>query len=229
MTIVRARVNLSVMLLCLVFGPTGFGAVARAQTFSAELLTKKAGGQPADQPGRVYVSNQKVRIETPELADGFFVVDGERRTVLFARPRQHIFMDAKQSSPLTQVFVTVNANDACRTWQIMEAIAGGMDDLNDWRCDRLGRDIVDGRETIKYQVASRDHGRSYRWIDPQREFPVKLENEDGTAVMLENIEDAPQASILFAIPTDYRRFDPVQLIEQIKQSDVWVAPPGDVR
>ena len=39
------------------------------------------------------------------------------------------------------------------------------------------------------------------------------------------IVDAPQPSSLFAVPPDYRKFDPMQLINQIKQSDVWVEPP----
>jgi hypothetical protein len=37
--------------------------------------------------------------------------------------------------------------------------------------------------------------------------------------------DAPQPSNLFELPQDYHKFDPMQLIEQIKKSDVWVEPP----
>jgi hypothetical protein len=134
-------------------------------------------------------------------------------------------MDAKQSSPLTQLLVHVDPNDPCRQWQVMENIAGTSDAGGEWRCELLGGDVVDGRETMKYLVTSRQNRRSYRWIDPQREFPVRSETEDGTVVALRNIVDAPQPSSLFAVPPDYAKFDPMDLIEQLKRSDVWVEPP----
>jgi hypothetical protein len=216
----------SLMALCMFLGLPGLGDVARAQTFSADLVTRNVGVQP-DGEGRVYVSGAKVRIETPGFADGFFIVDvdGDRGDAWFVRPRLWLVMEARQSSPLTQLLVRVDPKDPCRQWQAMERIAGVTSGGGEWRCRLLGGDIVDGRETMKYEAISRQNRRSYRWIDPQREFLVRLETEDGTTVVLENIVDAPQPSSLFAVPPDYRKFDPMQLINQIKQSDVWVEPP----
>jgi hypothetical protein len=208
----------------MLLGLASLGAVARAQAFSADLVTRNVGVQPNGQ-GRVYVSGGKVRIETPGFADGFFIVDGERSAAWFVRPQKRLFMEARQSSPLTQLFVPVDPNDPCRQWQVMETVARVTDGGGDWRCDLLGREVVDGRETMKYLARSGRNRRSYRWIDPQREFPVRLESEDGTIVALEHIVDAPQPSSLFTLPADYHEFDPMQLIDQIKRSDVWVEPP----
>jgi hypothetical protein len=208
---------------CMLLGLASAGAVARAQTFSADLVTRNVGVQPNGQ-GRVYVSGGKVRIETPGFGDGFFMVDSARSAAWFVRPRQRLFMDARQSSPLTQLLVPVDPDDPCRQWQVMETIAGAADGGGEWRCDLLGREIVEGRETMKYLARSGPNRRSYRWIDPQRQFPVRLESEDGAIVALEQIVDAPQPSSLFELPPDYHRFDPIQLIEQIKRSDVWVEP-----
>jgi hypothetical protein len=224
---IKDMTGASLRALCVLLGLLGLGGVARAQTFSADLITRNVGVQPGGQ-GRVYVSGGKVRIETPGFADGFFIVDvddGDRGAAWFVRPRQWLVMDAKQSSPLTQLLVRVDPKDPCRRWQVMERIAGVTSGAGEWRCQLLGGDIVDGRETVKYEVISRQNRRSSRWIDPQREFLVKLEAEDGTMVALEHIVDAPQPSNLFAVPRDYRKFDPMQLIDQIKQSDVWVEPP----
>jgi hypothetical protein len=199
--------------LCLLLGFLGLGEVARAQTFSADLVTKHVGFQP-DGEGRVHVSGGKVRIEAPGFGDGFFIVDGDKGGAWFVRPRQWVVMDAKQSSPLTQFLVRVDPADPCRQWQAMERIAGVTDGGGDWHCNLLGMEIVDGRETLKYLA-----------IDRQREFLVRLETEDGTLVALEHIVDAPQPSSLFLVPASYSKFDPVQLINQVKQSDVWVEPP----
>ncbi len=176
-------------MLCLIFGLARFGYVGRAQTFAADLKTTRAGEQSKAAVGHVYVSHGNVRIETPELADGFFLVDAKQPAVWFLRPRQRLFMDARRSSPLTQIFVRVDPGDACRQWQLMEQVAGAGPGGDDWRCDRLGRDIVDGHETLKYQVTTRGDRRSYRWIDPLRQFPIRLEDADGTVVSLDLIVD----------------------------------------
>jgi hypothetical protein len=216
--------SVSLRMLCLLLGFLVLGDVARAQTFSADLVTRHVGFQP-DGQGRVHVSGGKVRIETPGFADGFFIVDSDKGGAWFVRPRQWVVMDAKQSSPLTQFLVRVDPDDPCRQWQAMERIAGVTDGSGDWHCTLLGVEIVDGRETLKYLAISRQNRRSFRWIDRQREFLVRLETEDGTLVTLEHIVDAPQPSSLFLVPASYSKFDPVQLINQVKQSDVWVEPP----
>src|ERR1700722_15462056 len=83
---------------CMLFGLASLGAVARAPTFSADLVTRKVGVQPNGQ-GRVYVSGGKVRIETPGFADGFFIVDvdGDRGDAWFVQPQRWLVMEARQS------------------------------------------------------------------------------------------------------------------------------------
>src|SRR5580698_10530480 len=77
------------------------GASAQAQQFSADLVTVKGNGASA-LAGRLRVSGDEVRIETPELSDGFFVVKGAKAAAFFVRPMARLFMDARQSSRLTQ-------------------------------------------------------------------------------------------------------------------------------
>lgn len=76
-----------------------FVSIANASQFSADIVSTNADGQPAGPPGKVYVSNDKVRIETPDVAGGFFIIDGATNAAFFVRPSQRVFMDAKQSSP----------------------------------------------------------------------------------------------------------------------------------
>jgi hypothetical protein len=40
-----------------------------------------------------------------------------------------------------------------------------------------------------------------------------------------NIHEAPQPESLFVVPAGYRKFDPQQLVDRVRQSDVWVEPP----
>src|ERR1700722_5231549 len=83
---------------------------ASAQQFSADLVTLRGDGASAP-AGRLRVSSDKVRIETPELADGFFVVEGAKPAAFFLRPAAKLFMDARQSSRLSRIFVPVETDN----------------------------------------------------------------------------------------------------------------------
>ena len=197
-----------------------------AYEFSADIVSRDADGVSVGTGARLYVSNRMVRIETPEASAGFFLIDGAAGTAFFVRPTQQAFMDAKQSTRFTQIFVPVDPNDPCQQWQAAAKNAGVPSAGGDWRCGRIDTTIVDGRRTIEYRVVSPDQKPSQRWIDPDLEFPVRLRSADGTTIALEHIRVEAQPASLFAVPPDYRKSDPQALIERIKHSDVWVGAPS---
>lgn len=201
-------------------------APARAQQFSADLLTLKDDGASAP-AARLRVSGDKVRIETPELADGFFVIEGTKHAAFFVRPAARLFMEARQSNRLTRLFVPVDPDNPCRQWEAMATVAGivNQDAKNqgNWRCERIGEETVDGNNTIAYRAILSPNQELLGWIDPVRKFPLRIKTEDGVVIAAQNIRDEPQSAQLFEIPSGLRKFDPEALIRQIKQSDVWVA------
>jgi hypothetical protein len=192
--------------------------------FSADLVYDKAGVRTAAHSGKLNVADRKIRIELPDLAIGFFIVRSDAAAAYFVKPAQRVFMDAKQTSELTQLLVPVDPDDPCRQWQAMAQIAGVTDQGAAWRCERIGDESIAGRRTIKYQGISPREDRYLIWIDPRIDFVVKLEANDGS-VEVANIQEGPQPAQLFEIPAGYAKFDPQKLIDRIKQSDVWVEPP----
>jgi hypothetical protein len=196
---------------------------APAQQFSADLVKAEAGGKPHPS-GRINVSGGRVRLQTSDVPAGYFLVLGTEATY-FLRPAAKVFMDAKQSSLLTQVFVAIDPDNPCTQWQAAARVAGAADDGAQRRCQRVGDDTVDGRRTIKYQAISPQGRQYFVWVEPQLPFPVRLQLDDGVAVETVNIRETPQDDSLFSIPAGYRKFDPQQLIERIRHSDVWVEPP----
>jgi hypothetical protein len=201
-------------------------ATARAQQFSADLVMLRHDGEAPTPAGRLHVFDNKVRLETPELADGFFLIDGGMPSAYFVRPAARIFMQARQSSRLTRIFVPVDPANPCRQWQAMAKLAG-IAEQGDWHCERSGEETIGGRDTIRYLAVSGSGQEFSGWIDPARKFPLRIKMEDGAIVAAENIRDEPQPAQLFEMPVGLRRFDPRALIEQIKQSDVWVDGPTD--
>jgi hypothetical protein len=56
---------------------------------------------------------------------------------------------------------------------------------------------------------------------------LRIKTEDGSTITAENVRDEPQPAQLFEIPPGFRKFDPLNLIQRIKPSDVWVAGEND--
>jgi hypothetical protein len=194
----------------------------RAQQFSAELVRKQYG--VTTPMGQLRVSDDKVRIESPDFPDGFFLIDGGQPSAYFVRPAARLFMDAKQSNALTRLFVTVDPDNPCRQWQAMAQVAG-LADHDNWRCEQIGIETIGVRETTAFRAVP-GNGRSFvGWIDRAHRFPLQIKTDDGSIVTTESIRDEEQPASLFELPKGARKFDPQALIERIKQSDVWVAPP----
>jgi hypothetical protein len=196
---------------------------AQAQQFSAQLVSSNVIGKVASASGRIYVADRRVRIETAEFPDSFLIVDTAVPVAYLVRPAQRIFMESKQSSRLTWLFVPLDPADPCSEWQVMAEVAG-MSDTPRWRCVAQGRESVEGRSAVKFVITS-PRGHSAGWIDPQLKFPIKIVSEDGVVLALKNINESPQPADIFEFPRNYKKFDPRLVIERLKHTDAWVEPP----
>ncbi len=204
------------LMLCVLLTLMAAPAVALespAREFSAEVVSRDSHGETATTVARLYAAHGKVRIETVETFKDYYLIDQDAPSALLVRPGQRVFLKARQSSPLTQVFVPVDASDPCRQWRRAAQDADGGRDLADWRCERI--------KGSHYRIADDEQ----RFIDARLGFPVKVISADGTSLRLEHIRETAQAADLFIVPVGLREFDPRELVERIKQSDVWAAPP----
>jgi hypothetical protein len=133
-------------------------------------------------------------------------------------------MDARQSSELTWLFVPVDPDQPCGRWQAMAHLAG-LAEQGDRRCERTGEEEIDGRHAVIFHAVI-GSAELFGWVDRARKFPLRIKTKDGI-IALQQIKDEPQAASLFTPPSKFRKFSPEALIEQIKQSDVWVAGEKD--
>jgi hypothetical protein len=205
-------------------GSAGALAQSSSQSFSADIASRDAGGALLGATAKLHVANHKARIELPGAADGFFISDTDAGTALFVRSTQRLYLDARQSTPLTRIFVWVDPRDPCRQWQAAAATAG-MVGTGEWRCEPVERAIVNEHQVIEYRVSMSDGQSSYGWVDSMIGFPVKWRAADGNLFVLENILLDAQPANLFSVPPDYRKLDPQALLERIKHSDVWADSP----
>ena len=201
--------------------------VASAQQFSAELSRRDAAGQISK--GLLLVAGDNIRIEAPDLRSGFFLVRTDAKTVYFVQPDRQVFMDARQSSVLTELLVPVDPDAPCLKWQEMAQISGSAAGGAAWQCNRAATETHDGHAILKYDMTS-PRGRHYSsWIDPRLRYVVRIESYDGNTTELKNVLEAPQQDSAFTMPTGLRKFDPARLMDIVKHSDVWVDPAKDSR
>jgi hypothetical protein len=199
----RTAVSASAMLLIALYSAAGRADLPQA--FSADVVKRDSNGAAVGQPAKLRVWDSKTRLDTAEAAGGFFLTDASAATAWFVRFGQHVFMDAKQSTPLTRIFVRVDPHDPCRQWQAAALIAGIGGEAT-WRCGPI---------------------RDAAIIDPVLQFPIKWRSPDGGSLVLENIRVEAQPAELFAVPAGYQKLDPETLVERIKHSDVWAPAPEE--
>jgi hypothetical protein len=167
---------------------------------------------------RLYAAHYKVRIELSESPSDFFLIDQQTPSTLLVRPGQRLYVNARQSSPLTQVFVPIDISDPCQQWRSAFEDATAGKGRDHWRCNKS--------RASEFSIASTEDAVELRLIEPHLRFPVKAVAADGTSLTLENIHEAPQQADLFMVPRGYHAFDPMAVVERIKHSDVWAAPPS---
>ena len=197
--------------------------------FSADIVTRDASGAEIGTSGRLYAASGKIRIETADAAAGYFLTDGTTATALFVRPQQRVFLDARQSTPLTRIFLPVDPSNPCAQWRTAAKASGLASATGEWHCERTGPSSVKfagiDPNTVEYTVTSPDRAATRGWIATDLNFPVKWRAADGTTLTLEHVRVEAQPPDLFALPPGYRKLDPQALIDRIKHSDVWAAPP----
>jgi len=198
---------------------------AVAQEFSGNVVTTNPDKDTVVAPGRVLVADGKVRLELPDFPGGYFLVDPSVDIAYFVKPTRRVFMEARQSSRLAPILVALDPDAPCEQWQAVGRITGLGDPNRAWQCTRLGTELIDGRETIRYQAVAPDASSYDVWIDPKIRFPIRVRVEVGVVTDIKDIEEKPQPSEAFELPSGYSKFDPQGLIDRIKQSDVWVEQP----
>jgi hypothetical protein len=209
---------------CLVHQAHAESQPLEAPSFSADLVRVDAAGKPLEKTGKLYAAGNAIRIETPDLPGNYFLVDLAARTSYFVQPAQRIFMDARLSSPLALVFLPLDPDNPCPVWQAQAERAVARPSDTPWRCERAGAEIIGGRRTTEFRVVPQQRHLHAAWIDPELRMPVRMQAAFGMAGLVNIKSGAPPAE-LFEVPPGFHRFDPLQLIERIKHSDVWVEPP----
>ncbi len=143
------------------------------------------------------MAGDKARIEAPDLQSGFFLVRTDAKTVYFVQPDRQVFMDARQSSVLTELLVPVDPDAPCPKWQEMAQISGSAAAVRRGNAIASPSRRTMAMPSVKYDMTS-PRGKHYSsWIDPQLRYVVRIESYDGSTTELKNVQEAPQPDSAF--------------------------------
>jgi hypothetical protein len=163
-------------------------AISKPDAPSTETATSAHGSS------KLYVSKDKLRLETNGLTGTILLADRTERTAVALQPTRRAVQHL--ASGPSQYFWVENADDACPSWQSFaeQKIV----------CEKIGPEVVNGRETVKYQNKSAsDTAPAAVWIDKALKFVIKWQ-ATGIGAELHNIKEEQQAAELFAVPNDYK-------------------------
>src|SRR5579859_2062544 len=150
-------------------------AVCCAQDFSADVTYLVSGKQrvstggadnSAHNPSKLYVSKDKIRLETNGLIGTILLVNGVEQTAFALSPAKKEYQPL--DGGLSEYFRVKDAENACSDWQMAAA--------QKIQCEEVGHEVIDGRQTVKYQnKGASDIATSSVWIDLGLKFVVKWE------------------------------------------------------
>jgi len=139
-----------------------------------------------------------MRLETRGLTDTILLVNEGEHTAFALFPTRKAYQPL--ASGPSEYFRVENADNACPDWQ----------KTADQKiiCEKVGREIVDGRQAVKYENKSAsDVATSAVWIDLALKFVVKWEGASMGAE-LRNMKEAQQAADFFAVPSSFKVLTP---------------------
>ena len=176
-----------------------------AQTeFSAEVQDTHKQGTTSH--AKIYFAKDKIRFDSLDKDSGHsgaFIMNLSNQSMLILMPQQHMYMEmpaeAQEQRQMFSFFKTSDVENACSDWLKLANNKGGT-------CHKLGRETVNGRNTVKYEGTNTKGESSQVWLDPKLRFPVKWQGASGGGE-LRNIQEGSQPPSLFEVPSGYTKMD----------------------
>lgn len=193
-------------------------ATAWAQAdFSADIVNLSANSNTFHT--RIFSMKDKLRFQQEVKTgrvDSIMIMNLAKRTSIVLVPQQKQYIESNKPQIPGQgvtFFQAKNVEDACGELEHLIRLSEAAADDDDaprkavpvkHKCQKIGHETVNGRDTVRYDDTSDNGDPSSSWLDVSLHFPVKWKNAVSTGE-LRNIKEEPQPTELFAIPAGYTK------------------------
>jgi hypothetical protein len=174
-------------------------ALATSQTptqFSGDLYTKTGR---EEMTGKLYFGGDKMRMDLNAQGQRMsMITDTKKQVVYMVMHDEKMYMEMPANArmpggPPQPKVEAVDPNNPCAQEPGME-------------CKKVGEEVVNGRNTDKWQASRKGKVEGTLWIDKKLSMPIKSVWGDVTTEM-RNIVEGPQDPKLFVVPPGYQKFD----------------------
>lgn len=179
-------------LMCLGLLGLGLAGTALALEFSADVVRKGMGGESTS---KVYIKDKKVRMDSQAgpMGPGYNIIRQDIKMMWMVSPAQKSYFEM----PLQGLA------DMSQQPQGDEKMPGEVSRKE------LGKEVVDGHPSIKYEITYTMGGQSHsvhQWIAQDLKLPVRTAAVDGSwSVEYKNINKGPQPDSLFEVPAGFQK------------------------
>ncbi len=188
----KILLGFSVLLLVAVFA-----APSAAYELSADMIAKD-GDQK--QTGKLYVKGKKYRIEMKSGTE-YAIIRHDKNKSWIVIPEQKAYIEMPFDPRNTPAIEEKNLSSPNRKL--------------------LGTETINGRQTSKYHVTSKEGGEEssfYQWVASDLNFPVKTAATNGSwSIEYQNIKTSVSDS-LFEIPDNYEKIAMPAKAGEVKKS-----------
>jgi hypothetical protein len=177
------------------------GAAFAQADFSADIVNLSATSNTFQT--KIFSTKDKLRFQGQDKSgrtNSIMLVDLAAGTSIVLVPQQHLYVrESRAQIPGQEVtfFQPYDVEDACGEW-------GKSAHTKKEKCQKIGHETVNHRDTVKYESTSGKGESTFVWIDANLHFPVKWIGAFGGRE-LRNIQEGSQAKELFEIPPGYTR------------------------
>jgi hypothetical protein len=172
---------------------------ALAQQFSADMVRLKPTGAATM---KVFVSGDKMRFEAAgdQKHTAAVIMNLAQRTSTMVLPdsKNYVVSPPGHLSAAMPFFHPDDPENACAAWEKTLDKPG--------TCTKVGDEMLNGRNTVKYRGTADNGDTGYAWVDRDLHSVIKWEGQAGVAE-LRNIQEGPQAVTLFEVPEGYDQMD----------------------
>jgi len=208
------RLMVAVLAVALMMGALGacswFKSSSGAKEFSADLMTKDAGGTYS---GKIYATKDKIRMD---IADSSVIARFDNKVVYVLIPQIKQYLEQGLD-------------------KVEHPFAGSGQLPGETKREAMGSESVSGRKADKYKVTVTKEGKDeivLQWLDAELKVPIKTAAEDASwSLEYSNVKIGDQPKDLFELPTDYSKLAMPNMptaMPSTMPSDAPSNVPGDV-
>jgi hypothetical protein len=197
----RHTMALLAILLC-TLGVAAAQAPQQLTPFTADLQfsTSRELNAPTDLKGKIYVGNDRMRMETAIAQwQSITISDFGRKTVYTLDPTKHLYIEhrfetsrSRRPPGWADLRPMGENNDPCAGEQGTS-------------CKKIGVEEINGRACEHWELTERNGRVTQIWVDQKIHFPGKIVNQRATW-QLSNVREEKPDPAVFQIPEGYHRF-----------------------